>query len=103
MEGTQSVQSAQKLMWQRKIKLFLVVAVVFSLIFCVARQNVSMFLSERKLEELASRRADLEKSVYLMNVELSSLRSRERMKRIAQEQLNMIPITPGDVRLIVYE
>ena len=44
----------------------------------------------------------LEKNIYLMNIEFSYLKSRERIKKIAQDELNMVPVTYRDINLIVY-
>jgi hypothetical protein len=61
-----------------------------------------MYLLNKDIERLAKKRNSLEKSLYLMNIELSKLRSRERIKRIGQEKLDMVPVTYKDINLIVY-
>ena len=84
------------------IKLVVFFAIIFALIFCVTWQNVHMTLLNKDLERLAKKRNELEKSLYLMNIELSNLRSRERIKEIGQEKLDMVPVTYKDIKLIVY-
>lgn len=61
-----------------------------------------MFTLARKIEELDRGRNALEMSIYLKKMELSSLRSRERIRVIATEKLGMIPVTYRDVKVIVY-
>jgi hypothetical protein len=61
-----------------------------------------MYLIKKKIEEIMVQRNTLEKTIYLMNIELSYLKSRERIKKIASEELNMVPITYKDIKLIVY-
>ena len=84
------------------IKLVVFFTIIFALIFCVTWQNVHMSLLNRDIEKLAKKRNELEKSLYLMNIELSKLRSRERIKKIGQEKLDMVPVTYKDIKLIVY-
>ena len=87
---------------RRLLKLTCFFAVFFFLLFCIAWQNMHMFTLARKIEDLTRERNDLEKSIYLKNMELSSLQSRERIKGIATEELGMIPVTYRDVKVIVY-
>jgi hypothetical protein len=61
-----------------------------------------MFTLNRKIEGLTQVRNDLEKSIYLKKMELSHLKSRERIKNIASEELGMVPVTYRDVKVIVY-
>ena len=84
------------------IKLVVFFTIIFALIFCVTWQNVHMSLLNKDIEKLAKKRNELEKSLYLMNIELSKLRSRERIKKIGQEKLDMVPVTYRDIKLIVY-
>jgi len=87
----------------RKIfKLVVFFTIIFALIFCVTWQNVHMYLLNNDIKRLAKKRNELEKSLYLMNIELSKLRSRERIKRIGQEKLDMVPVIYKDIKLIVY-
>jgi cell division protein FtsL len=83
-------------------KLVVFFTIIFALIFCVTWQNVHMYLLNKDIERLAKKRNELEKSLYLMNIELSKLRSRERIKKIGQEKLDMVPVTYKDIKLIVY-
>ena len=85
------------------IKLTCFFAVLFFLLFCITWQNMHMFTLSRRIEGLAKERNELEKSIYLKNLELSSLRSRDRIRKIATEELGMIPVTYKDVKIIVYE
>jgi cell division protein FtsL len=85
------------------IKLTCFFAVLFFLLFCITWQNMHMFTLGRRIEGLAKERNELEKSIYLKNLELSSLRSRDRIRQIATEELGMIPVTYKDVKVIVYE
>lgn len=93
-------QSAATL--KRIVKLVIFFAIIFSLIFCITWQNVHMGLLNKEIEGLAKKRNALEKNIYLMNIEFSYLKSRERIKKIAQEELNMVPVTYRDINLIVY-
>jgi cell division protein FtsL len=87
----------------RMLKLVLFFALVFSLIFSVTWQNVKMYLLQRELEELSKKRSSLQKALYLKGVELSTLQSRDRIRRIALGELGMVPVSYKDIRLIVYE
>lgn len=84
------------------LKLVVFFTIIFALIFCVTWQNVHMYLLNKDVERLAKKRNELEKSLYLMNIELTKLRSRERIKRIGLEKLDMVPVTYRDIKLIVY-
>ncbi len=87
----------------RKIfKLVVFFTIIFALIFCVTWQNVHMYLLNNDIKRLAKKRNELEKSLYLINIEFSKLRSRERIKRIGQEKLDMVPVIYKDIKLIVY-
>ena len=61
-----------------------------------------MYLLNKDIKRLAKERKKLEKSLYLMNIELAKLRSRKRIKAIGQEEMNMVPVTYKDIKLIVY-
>ncbi len=84
------------------LKLVVFFTIIFDLIFCVTWQNVHMYLLNKDVERLAKKRNELEKSLYLMNIEFTKLRSRERIKRIGLEKLDMVPVTYRDIKLIVY-
>jgi cell division protein FtsL len=88
---------------RRMIKLTCFFAVLFFLLFCITWQNMHMFTLNRRIDELTVQRNDLERSIYLKNMELAALQSRDRVKGIAIEELGMIPITYRDVKIIVYE
>ncbi len=87
---------------KRLVKLTCFIAVLFTLFFCITWQNIQVQNMNRKLKELSRVRNELEKSIYLKNLELSGLISRERMRKIAVEELGMVPITYRDVKVIVY-
>lgn len=87
---------------KRIVKLIIFFTIIFSLIFCVTWQNVHIYLLNKELREFAKKRNELEKNIYLMNIEFSYLKSRERIRKIAQEELNMVPVTYRDINLIVY-
>ena len=87
---------------KRIMKLIIFFAIIFSLLFCITWQNVHMSLLNREIGELTKTRNALEKNIYLMNIEFSYLKSRERIKKIAQDDLNMVPVTYRDINLIVY-
>ena len=87
---------------KRIMKLVIFFTIIFSLIFCVTWQNVHMYLLNKEIGEMAKKRNELEKNIYLMNIEFSYLKSRERIRKIAQEELNMVPVTYRDINLIVY-
>lgn len=89
-------------MIKRMLRITCFFAAVFALVFCITWQNIDMYLLNRKITELTKRRNELEKSIYLENMELSTLQSRQRIKRIAEEQFGMEPITYRDVKVIVY-
>jgi hypothetical protein len=54
-----------------------------------------MYLLNKRIEKLAQERNELEKSHYLLNIELSHLKSRDRIRK-------MVPIIYKDVKLIIY-
>lgn len=87
---------------KRIVKLIIFFTIIFSLIFCVTWQNVHMNLLNKEIGDLAKKRNELEKNIYLMNIEFSYLKSRERIRKIAQKELNMVPVTYRDINLIVY-
>lgn len=87
---------------KRMAKLVLFFGVLFTVIFCITWQNVNMHLARKKMEEIMMKRNAMEKTIYLLNIELSYLKSRERIKRIATEDLNMEPIGYRDIKYIVY-
>ena len=89
-------------MIKRMLRITCFFAVVFILVFCITWQNIDMYLLNRKISELTRRRNELEKTIYLKNMELSTLQSRQRIKRIAEKQLGMEPITYRDVKVILY-
>ena len=60
-------------------KLVVFFTIIFTLIFCVTWQNVRMYLLNKDIERLAKKRNELEKSHYLMNIELVKLKSRKRV------------------------
>jgi len=88
---------------RRMIKLTCFFAVLFFLLFCITWQNMHMFSMNRRIDELTARRNDLERSIYLQNMELAALQSRDRVKEIATEEMGMIPITYKDVKIIVHK
>ncbi len=90
------------LIFKRIFKLVVFFGVIFAVIFCITWQNIHMYLIKKKIEEIMVQRNALEKTIYLMNIELSYLKSRERIKKIASGELNMVPITYKDIKLIVY-
>ena len=90
------------IMLKRIVKLIIFFGVIFTLFFCITWQNIHMQLVKRRIEEIRVQRNALEKSIYLLNIELSYLKSRERIKAIVSEELNMMPITYRDINLIVY-
>jgi len=87
----------------RVLKMILFFVFFFSLVFFVTWQNVQMHLLQRKVDELGANRAILQKSLYLKNIELTTLQSRERIKGIAVEELGMVPVSYKDIRLVVFE
>ena len=89
-------------MIKRMLRITCFFAVIFVLVFCVTWQNIDMYLLDKKISELTKKRNELEKSIYLKRMELSTLQSRQRIKRIAEKQLEMEPITYRDVKVIVY-
>ncbi len=89
-------------MVRRLLKLTCFVALLFTIFYCITWQNVQIYNLNRRLKELSRIRNEIERSILLKNVELSELVSRERMKKIAMEELGMVPITYRDVRIIVY-
>lgn len=100
---SESVKRERSSIMRRMIKLTCFFAVAFFLLFCITWQNMHMFTLNRRIDELTEERNDLERSIYLKNMELATLRSRDRVKGIATEELGMIPITYKDVKIIVYE
>lgn len=100
---SESLKGERSSIMRRMIKLTCFFAVLFFLLFCITWQNMHMFTLNRRIDELTEERNDLERSIYLKNMELATLRSRDRVKGIATEELGMIPITYKDVKIIVYE
>jgi cell division protein FtsL len=84
------------------LKLILFFGVIFSVLFCVTWQSIHLYLINLRIDELTRKKNELEKTLYLKNIELSSLKSRERIRQFALEQLEMTPVTYGDVKLIIY-
>jgi cell division protein FtsL len=97
------MQEANSVILGRLLKLVFFFTVLFSLVFCVTWQNVKMYLLQRELEELSKKRSTLQKALYLKGVELSALTSRGRIRRVALDELGMVPVSYRDIRLIVYE
>ncbi len=95
-------ESIHNSMIKRMLRITCFFAVIFTLLFCVTWQNIDMYLLNRKITELTIKRNELEKSIYLKRMELSTLQSRQRIKRIAEEQLDMEPVTYTDVKVIIY-
>ncbi|MGQ9614810.1 MAG: hypothetical protein ACUVWJ_00245 [Spirochaetota bacterium] len=89
-------------MVRRILKLTCFVALLFAIFFCITWQNIQVYNLNRRLKELSRIRDEVERSIFLKNVELSGLVARERMKKIAVEELRMVPITYRDVKIIVY-
>lgn len=89
-------------MVRRILKLTCFVALLFTIFFCITWQNIQVYNLNRRLKELSGIRDEVERSIFLKNVELSGLVTRERMKKIAVEELRMVPITYRDVKIIVY-
>jgi len=87
---------------RRMLKLTCFFAVVFLLFFCIAWQNIYMYSMNKKINDKTQLHNELEKSIYLKNIELSKLESRERIKKIALDGLGMVPVTYRDVKIIVY-
>jgi cell division protein FtsL len=87
---------------KRIFKLVIFFGIIFTLLFCITWQNIHMYLMKREIDEIHVQRNELERSIYLINIELSTLKSRERMKKIATMELDMIPVTYRDIKLIVY-
>ena len=84
------------------VKLILFFGVIFSVLFCVTWQSINLYLINLRIDELTKRKNELEKTLYLKNIELSSLKSRERIRLFALEQFEMTPITYSDAKLIIY-
>jgi hypothetical protein len=89
-------------MVRRLLKLTCFVALLFTIFFCITWQNIQVYNLNRRLKELSRVRNEVERAIFLKNVELSGLISRERMKKVAIEELKMVPITYRDVKIIVY-
>ena len=87
---------------RRIFKLMVLFTVIFAVLFCIAWQNIQLYMMNRNIKSLVKKRNELEKSIYLLNMKLSTLKSRERMRKIAVGKLHMVPITSKDIKLIVY-
>jgi cell division protein FtsL len=87
---------------KKVLKLTVFFGVLFSLLFCVTWQSINQYLLNLRIDELTRKKHELEKTLYLKNVEISSWTSRERIRVVATEQLGMSPITYKDVKLIIY-
>ena len=96
------MRNLNKSIVEKAAKLVLFFGVIFSVLFCVTWQSIHLYLLHRKIDELRIRKNELEKTLYLRSIDLSSLKSSERIRRIAEEQLAMTPICYADVKLIIY-
>lgn len=96
------MSSVNMVIIKKMFKLMLFFGVLFSLLFCVTWQSIHDYLLNLRIDELTREKHELEKTLYLKNVERSSLKSRERIRQIAVGQLGMSPITYNDVRLIIF-
>jgi len=93
---------SEAIILKRAFKIMLFLISIFSLLFCVTWQNLNIHLLNRRLEELYRVKNNLEKQIYLKNVELMSLKSRERIKSIAVYEMGMVPVTYRDIKIILY-
>ena len=84
------------------VKLILFFGVIFSVLFCVTWQSIHLYLINLQIDELTRKKNELEKTLYLKNIELSSLKSRARIRQYALDHFEMVPITYNDVKLIIY-
>jgi cell division protein FtsL len=84
----------------RLVKITLLVSVV--LLFCVTWQNVQIHLLESNVHARARIRNELENELYRKKLELMELESRDRIREIAVNELNMVPVTYRDVKVILY-
>jgi cell division protein FtsL len=96
------VRNSSLRIMKRILKLVLFFGIIFTVIFCITWQNIHMYLVKKRMEEIMMKRNALEKTIYLLNMELSYLKSRERITRIATEELKMEPINYRDIRYILY-
>ena len=96
------MSSVNKVIIKKIFKLTVFFGVLFSLLFCVTWQSIHDYILNLRINELTKKKHELEKTLYLKNVEISSWKSPERIRRIATEQLGMSPITYNDVKLIIY-
>jgi len=96
------MSSVNKVIIKKIFKLTVFFGVLFSLLFCVTWQSIHDYILNLRINELTKKKHELEKTLYLKNVEISSWKSPERIRRIAIEQLGMSPITYNDVKLIIY-
>lgn len=96
------MSSVNKVIIKKIFKLTVFFGVLFSLLFCVTWQSIHDYILNLRINELTQKKHELEKTLYLKNVEISSWKSPERIRRIAIEQLGMSPITYNDVKLIIY-
>jgi cell division protein FtsL len=96
------MNSVNKVIINKIFKLTVFFGVLFSLLFCVTWQSIHDYILNLRINELTKKKHELEKTLYLKNVEISSWKSPERIRRIAIEQLGMSPITYNDVKLIIY-
>jgi cell division protein FtsL len=96
------MNSVNKVIIKKIFKLTVFFGVLFSLLFCVTWQSIHDYILNLRINELTKKKHELEKTLYLKNVEISSWKSPERIRRIAIEQLGMSPITYNDVKLIIY-
>ncbi|HUT66907.1 MAG TPA: cell division protein FtsL [Spirochaetota bacterium] len=96
------MSSINKVIIKKIFKLTVFFGVLFSLLFCVTWQSIHDYILNLRINELTKKKHEMEKTLYLKNVEISSWKSPERIRRIAIEQLGMSPITYNDVKLIIY-
>ncbi len=96
------MNSVNKVIIKKIFKLTVFFGVLFSLLFCVTWQSIHDYILNLRINELTKKKHELEKTLYLKNVEIGNWKSPERIRRIAIEQLGMSPIKYNDVKLIIY-
>ena len=93
---------AQNKTFSRILKLIAFFTIIFTVVFCITWQNVQVYLYNREIDTLVSKRNRLEKEIHLLNIKASSLKSRSRIAKIAINKFGMINIKPADIKLIIY-
>lgn len=93
---------SEKFIIRRMFKLMLFIGIGALLLFFITWQNLRVYLLEREINELIKQKSRLEEDIYIDTLKLSEIASRKKIKKMAVEELGMVPVTYRDVKIIAY-